>query len=135
HSSMGSPKIVQRKSGRFSALASRRPSLTSVTQGICCHLFSAAVGLMAVASLPSSAGVWTATCDRTPEPTVRTPTASNRPATAWSLVTNMAFSCSLRLNGDSTMSDGILPQNVGGLQLDQLVYRLAVVEQVHRPAG
>src|SRR5262245_28489379 len=54
HSSRGSPKTVHKKRGRFSSLASFRPSLTSVSQGICCHLFAAADGLMTAASLVSS---------------------------------------------------------------------------------
>src|SRR5262249_53182796 len=42
---------------RFSSLASFRPSLTSPSQGICCHLFAAADGLIMVASLVNSAGL------------------------------------------------------------------------------
>src|SRR5436309_760514 len=55
HSSSGSPKTVHKKSGRFSSLASLRPSSTSVSQGTCCHLFAAADGLMTAASWASSA--------------------------------------------------------------------------------
>jgi len=46
HSSSGSPKTVHKKSGRFSSLASLRPSVTSLSQGICCHLFASADGLI-----------------------------------------------------------------------------------------
>src|SRR5262249_8008331 len=57
HSSSGSPNTVHKKSGRSSSLASFRPSLTSPSQGICCHLFAAADGLIMVASLTNSAGL------------------------------------------------------------------------------
>src|SRR5262249_21227895 len=57
HSSSGSPNTVHKKSGRFSSLASFRPSLTSPSQGICCHLFAAADGLIMLARLANSAGL------------------------------------------------------------------------------
>src|SRR6516225_339206 len=105
HSSNGSPKTVHKKSGRFSSLASLRPSVTSLSQGICCHLFASADGLMTVASRVSSAalgegclasaGAWARTSRAgpcAPAATARTAPRSNRRAPRTKLVRDMVIS-------------------------------------------
>src|SRR5262245_44758274 len=84
---------------RFSSLASFRPSLTSPSQGICCHLFAAAGGLIVVAKLANSAGfgkdflapadTWAGRCRAG---ITRTATQSNRPAPKLKLVRDMILS-------------------------------------------
>src|SRR5262249_3292452 len=118
HSSSGSPKTVHKKSGRFSSLASLRPSVTSLSQGICCHLFASADGLMTVASRVNSAalgegclasaGAWARTSRAgpcAPAATTRTATRSNRRAPRTKLVRDMVISPLSRLL-DDTLSRG-----------------------------
>src|SRR5262249_1173372 len=99
HSSSGSPNTVHKKIGRFSSLASCRASLTSVSQGICCHLFAAADGLVIVASwvnsaglgggFLASAGVWACVC----RPVItRSATQSNQRTPETQLVSDMIIS-------------------------------------------
>src|SRR5262249_24526463 len=86
-------------------LASLRPSVTSLSQGICCHLFASADGLMTVASRVSSAalgegclasaGAWARTSRAgpcAPAATTRTATRSNRRAPRTKLVRDMVIS-------------------------------------------
>src|SRR5262249_577820 len=105
HSSRGSPKTVHKNNGRFSSLASLRPSVTSMTQGICCHLFALSDGLMTVArwvntaalgaGCLASAGAWARTSGTgpcSPAATTRTPTQSHRRVPRTKLVNDMILS-------------------------------------------